>query len=80
MPTDYYIQFILVFGVVIGGLVLALKFLRRLQVTQVARNMKIVDRLGVSNGIFMAIVSVQNKSYLIGVVNNRSIQVLDTLE
>lgn len=80
MPLAYYTKFLAVFLVFIGILYLILKLLRQVQGgPALAKSMQLTERLGITNGVFLAIITVRDQAYLIGIVNNKSITILDKL-
>tara|TARA_Y100001935_G_C17311060_1_gene516266 strand:- start:2202 stop:2438 length:237 start_codon:yes stop_codon:yes gene_type:complete len=78
MDASYYIKFIFSSLLVIGALLVVLKYSKKLQKTHLAKDIKIVDRLatGTQSNIFL--INVKGSEYLIG-ATNQSIRLIDKL-
>ena len=78
MDTSYYLNFIFSSLLIIGALLLVLKYTKKLQKTHLAKDIKIVDRMatGTQSNIFL--INVKGSEYIIG-ATNQSINLIDKL-
>ena len=78
MDTSYYLNFIFSSLLIIGALLLVLKYTKKLQKTHLAKDIKIVDRMatGTQSNIFL--INVKGSEYIIGAAN-QSINLIDKL-
>ena len=70
MDTGYYIKFIFSSLIIIGVLLIILKYTKKIQTTHLAKHIKILDRIstGTQSNIFL--IDVKGTEYIIGATNN----------
>lgn len=78
MDAAYYIKFIFSSLLIIGILLVVLKYSKRLQKSHLARDIKIIDRIATGSQSNIFLVDVKGKEYVIG-ATNQSINVIDKL-
>ena len=81
METDsleYYIRFILYSILVIGILLVILKYSKKIQKNNLTKDIKIIDRVQTSNQANIFLLEVRNNTYLVG-ATNQNINIIDKL-
>tara|TARA_A100001015_G_scaffold313794_1_gene421861 strand:- start:2417 stop:2653 length:237 start_codon:yes stop_codon:yes gene_type:complete len=78
MDAAYYIKFIFSSLLIIGILLVVLKYSKRLQKTHLAKDIKIIDRIATGSQSNIFLVDVKGKEYVIG-ATNQSVNVIDKL-
>ena len=78
MDAAYYIKVIFSSLLIIGILLVVLKYSKRLQKSHLARDIKIIDRIATGSQSNIFLVDVKGKEYVIG-ATNQSINVIDKL-
>ena len=76
--TSYYIQFIGFSLLVIGILLIILKFSKKFQKLNPMKEIKIIDRISTGSQSNIFILDIKNKTYIIGSTNH-SITLIDKL-
>ena len=76
MDTGYYIKFIVSSLLVIGFLLIVLKYARRAGISTGNKHMKILDRLALGSQSNLFIVDIKGTEYVIG-ATNQHIQLID---
>ena len=71
MEASYYIKFIISSLLVIGFLLLILKYSKKIQQTQTNKDIKIIDRIALSSQSNVFLVEIKGDEYLIGATNQQ---------
>ena len=71
MEASYYIKFIISSLLVIGFLLLILKYSKKIQQTQTNKDIKIIDRIALSSQSNIFLVEIKGDEYLIGATNQQ---------
>ena len=78
MDTSYYVKFICSSLLVIGALLIILKYSKKIQKTHLSKEIKIIDRLATGAQSNLFLIKVKGSEYLIG-ATNQSIRLIDKL-
>ena len=71
MDVSYYIKFIISSLLVIGFLLLILKYSKKIQQTQTNKDIKILDRIALGSQSNIFLVEIKGVEYLIGATNQQ---------
>ena len=71
MDVSYYIKFIISSLLVIGFLLLILKYSKKIQHTQTNKDIKILDRIALGSQSNIFLVEIKGDEYLIGATNQQ---------
>jgi flagellar biosynthetic protein FliO len=71
MDVSYYIKFIISSLLVIGFLLLILKYSKKIQQTQTNKDIKILDRVALGSQSNIFLVEIKGAEYLIGATNQQ---------
>ena len=78
MDTGYYIKFIFSSLVIIGFLMVVLKYTKKLQNTHLSKEIKILDRIATGSQSNIFLIKIKGNDYIIGTTNH-SINIIDKL-
>ena len=78
MDTGYYIKFIFSSLVIIGFLMVVLKYTKKLQNTHLSKEIKILDRIATGSQSNIFLIKIKGNDYIIGATNH-SINIIDKL-
>jgi flagellar biosynthetic protein FliO len=78
MTNWYYIQSLISFGVIAAFLWVVLKYSKKIQLKKFSNELKVIDRLPLSNQASIVIVKVKDTQYLMSVADN-GVTILDKL-
>ena len=76
MDIGYYIKFIISSLIVIGMLLVILKYTKKLQQHHVNKHIKIMDRMALGSQSNLFLVEIKGSEYIIGATNHQ-IQLID---
>ena len=77
-PSTDYIKFLLSSLLIIGTLLIFLKYSKRIQKTHLNKHIKIIERVSTSSQSHIMLIEVKENKYLISASNN-NIQLIDKL-
>ena len=75
---NYYIKFILSSLLIIGILLVVLKYSKKIQQTHLTKSIKIIDRMATGNQSNIFLLEIKDKTYIIG-ATSQSINLIDKL-
>ena len=70
MDTGYYIKFIFSSLIIIGVLLVILKYTKKIQATHVGKDIRILDRISTGTQSNLFLIDVKGTEYIIGATNN----------
>mgnify|MGYP005673517273 CR=1 FL=1 len=76
--TTYYIKFIASSFLIIGTLLIFLRYSKKIQKTHLNKQIKIIERMATSSQSHIMLIKVKDTEYLIGASNN-GIKLIDKL-
>ncbi len=79
MTIGYYIQTLVSFSIIVALLWICLKYVKKIQIKRLSKEMAIVDRLPVSKSGAIVIAQIKKYHYVLGVTET-DIKILDKLE
>jgi len=71
MDVGYYIKFIISSLIIIGFLLMILKYTKKIQHTQSNKHIKIMDRIAIGSQANIFLIEVDGAEYLIGATNQQ---------